>query len=669
MFATLVLERDPLQWAQLPNAILSWLISAGGASTLILWLVTLAATLRTRGATNKRAEFGLGLLLLILFVVPFVFFFLWALLTSKKRWTPAEKDLNVPFLTLGTAFTLSLLYLAILIRLLVPASPLSTQVLVLVGGLGLGFLITPLAVSAITRMRWARIWALARLSLTDALRGRVALVFALMALVFLFADWFVRYKPEDQVRNYVRVVYWSMTPLFLMTATLLGAFSLPTDIKNQSIHTIVTKPVERLEIVLGRFLGFAILLTAGLFALSFVSYLYIWRGVTPEAKEESFKARVPIFGNLYFFSVNKKSDKGESVGREWGYRSYISGPHPSKPDTPPTYAVWEFEDLPANLGDEGGTVPFELTFDIFRLNKGEENKGVFCTFTFADGRLSVPEVERGRKIAREERNKLAERTTSKQPADVEEKLLEKYRLFEVGGVEVTDYHTQTLQVPAAFFKFLRELDQKAPRIGEPGNRPPALMITVNVDRISQSQLVGVARRDFYMLAAEQPFWQNFFKGILGMWFSFLLVLGIAIACSTYLSGVISWVCTLFLFGAGLFNDYIQDLALNRAVGGGPLEAARKLFTNTPITVPLDPTPASNLVKGFDEIYRRWLQLFLHIIPDVNRFDLHQYVANGFDIPWSQVLFLDNFVYLVAYLLPWMVLSYYLMKFREIANPT
>jgi len=42
-------------------------------------------------------------------------------------------------------------------------------------------------------------------------------------LVFLFAGWFVPYRAEDQVRNYVRVVYWPMGFLFLVTAGLLGS--------------------------------------------------------------------------------------------------------------------------------------------------------------------------------------------------------------------------------------------------------------------------------------------------------------------------------------------------------------------------------------------------------------------------------------------------------------
>jgi hypothetical protein len=60
---------------------------------------------------------------------------------------------------------------------------------------------------------------------------------------------------------------------------------------------------------------------------------------------------------------------------------------------------------------------------------------------------------------------------------------------------------------------------------------------------------------------------------------------------------------------------------------------------------------------------------LNLIPDVNRFDLHPYVANGFDVPVLNVLVIDNLIPLVGYLLPWAILAYYMMKYREIANPT
>src|SRR2546430_1730976 len=133
-------------------------------------------------------------------------------------------------------------------------------------------------------MRLRRIFALAKLSFKEALRRRILYAFAGFILVLLFASWFLfDTKPEDEVRTYVDVVFTVMTPLLLWAAILISAFSLPDDIKNQTIHTVVTKPVERFEIILGRFLGFLALMTLVLLTLTGVSLLYILREVHPEA--------------------------------------------------------------------------------------------------------------------------------------------------------------------------------------------------------------------------------------------------------------------------------------------------------------------------------------------------------------------------------------------------
>src|SRR6185312_19927 len=99
-----------------------------------------------------------------------------------------------------------------------------------------------------------------------------------------------------QVRTYVQVVFLAMSSLMLFTAALLASFSIPTDIKQQTIHTIVTKPVERFEIVLGRFFGFLALMTVILVLMTAVSLLYVLGGIHPEAAAESLKARDPLYG-------------------------------------------------------------------------------------------------------------------------------------------------------------------------------------------------------------------------------------------------------------------------------------------------------------------------------------------------------------------------------------
>ena len=58
--------------------------------------------------------------------------------------------------------------------------------------------------------------------------------------------------------------------------------------------------------------------------MSALSLVYVAREINPEARAESYKARVPVFGDLQIYQ-GKNMAEGISVGREWDYRKYISG--------------------------------------------------------------------------------------------------------------------------------------------------------------------------------------------------------------------------------------------------------------------------------------------------------------------------------------------------------
>jgi hypothetical protein len=608
--------------------------------------------------------------------------------------------------------------------------------LVISGLLALFVVVTPLALDFFTRISWRRIFAIALLSWKEAIRGRVVWVFGLMALVFLFGDWFVAaHSPREQVGNYVRLVYWTMTPLFLITAALLGSFSIPTDVYNNSIHTIVTKPVEKFEIVLGRFFGYAALLTIGLAIVSIVSLLYVLRGVSTETSRESFRARVPIYGKIHYEGT-KDAMRGDNVGREWTYRSYITGPTQRQPQALRQYAVWSFESVPAELGSREEWILFEFAFDIFRLSKGDEGKGVFCTFVFSDGTRSSRELPAALKEMHLERDPLLAAAAKKRDSvkakaaefvatfpdgdaarrkalreaiakeypkfgstldswaeklqratgDSAKKAVEdfftallreyeaevraihnqmaaKHRIFDKPGREITDEiaDAQNIEVPPGLFDGISKQQR------EPGT--PPLRAFCSVDMAREAQMVGVSRQDFYLLAFEKPFWQNFLKGVVGMWCTHMLMLAVSLACSTYLSSVISFVNTSLLFVFGYFVDYLREIADRRLDGGGPLESGMRITMQMPIAKKLDSSPGTSVVQFLDDVFSWWIGRILNVLPDVTRHDLHIYVANGFDISWADVLFLDNFVPLVGYLVPWAVFAYYLMKYREIANPS
>ena len=71
-----------------------------------------------------------------------------------------------------------------------------------------------------------------------------------------------RARTAIPARVYLSFVLTSTNYLVLLMALLLSAFSLPNDIKNRTIYTVVTKPIRASEIVLGRTLGFAAVGTA-----------------------------------------------------------------------------------------------------------------------------------------------------------------------------------------------------------------------------------------------------------------------------------------------------------------------------------------------------------------------------------------------------------------------
>ena len=233
------------------------------------------------------------------------------------------------------------------------------------------------------------------------MRRRVIWAPLVILLIFLFPPkWFFLLKPEAEVSTYVKIIYYALTAVMLLVLSLLGAFAIPTDIRNQTIHTVVTKPVERFEIVLGRILGYLGLATVILGGLSIISLVMLWASEpSEEAKYESYKARVPVYGKLEFVDIRKPTEQfeGTSVGREWEYRKYIAGGRQT-----PHRAIWKFDgerDIRA-LADRPGAVPCEFAFDIFRTTKGDENKGVTCTFQF----VAWPWGDPNRPEARAERN-------------------------------------------------------------------------------------------------------------------------------------------------------------------------------------------------------------------------------------------------------------------------
>ncbi len=639
MFGALTFDRDPLSAADIPGGMLAWLRIVGGIAFFALVLWFLLGLPRLRAEDRARIPGWLATLFVGCFVLALASYLLAGLaglvsLAGSGRLARFALDAAAALVTAGGAFAL--------LGVLLPFG------------------------RALPRLRFRRIFALARLSFKEAVRRRVLYAFAGILLVFLFASWFIALsaKPEDEVRTYVGTVFWVMEVLLLVAAVLVSAFSIPTDIKNQTIHTIVTKPVERFEVVLGRFLGFFALLTLVLVFMTGVCLLYVLREVHPEAAAESLKAREPLYGQLRFENTERE-DRAVNVGREWEYRNYITRPAPGQEAQT---ARWDFQRVPASLAKRSN-VTFEYTFDIYRTTKGEkEGADVTCTVRLYTWRYRPGNDAEFRKA----------RKGTVDPARDSE-LAEQYGYYEITGQPVTDYHTQAFTVPGGLFKNIHtadpERDSELKASGEP--RPPDLQVRVTCE--SATQYVGMARYDLYGRLDDPHgsdrlrFALNFFKASFGLWLELALAVGLAVVLSTYLSGVITLVVVAALFVPSLLGgfglEFMRSVAEGTNVGGGPAESMLRIFRRelTGPSLQDSSSTTEQIAWRSDTGFRVFVRVALAFIPDVNRFRLDDHVAEGFNISWDQMGLLS--LLLAAHLIPWFLLAYYLIHWREIASPT
>ncbi|MFT3882030.1 MAG: hypothetical protein QM703_20540 [Gemmatales bacterium] len=493
-----------------------------------------------------------------------------------------------------------------------------------------------------------RLIAIARFSIKEAIRRKVLWVFLILGVVVLFASWFITTeKKADQWQQYINLVFYVVTSMVLVTTAILACFSLPTDIRQQTIFTVVTKPVQKLEIMLGRVLGLVVLMTVVLALAAAISLIYVARGVDPEVAK-AIRARNVEFGRLRFRDFEDRGNDAlrergrDNIGRTWDYFQYLAGGTSQE-------AIWFFPNLPSSVAKQD-KVLVESTFDIFRTSKGGTEKveeGVPVQFYFVNSKKWKNNFE-------EYRNARDPKTNLPLTPD------EKARIF--GYYE--------LPKPARVF------DEGEPtKVYFPGSimadSPPDAVLEVHLNCRASSQYLGVAERNLYLLLKEGNWVWNFFKGMIGVWFFMVLIVVLGTVLSTYLNAPISLMMTILIIilGQPAILKYIEEQAqpsdpVNRP-GGRALESFYRLVNKENMVTRLQDSTATRAIVALDDSTRHLFKLVHAALPDVEIYDRKLFVAEGFDIPMGELL--ATFLRLLMYSFPLLLLGYFLLSGREIAN--
>ncbi len=479
-----------------------------------------------------------------------------------------------------------------------------------------------------------RCLALMQLTFREALRRKTLWVFAVFAVLFLFAGWFlsdVTADAELQVKNYVSFVLRTISWLILPVALLLACWGLPEDIKARSLHTVVTKPVRRHEIVLGRILGYTAIGGLVLAGMAGVGYVWINRQL-PETMRSQLTARVPVYGSIRFID-NEGNDKdlqgnqltaGVNTGDESMFRSFIEG-------TTNARAIWEFSNIDlGRLEREGGLV-LESSFHSFRTYKGNIEKQLMCQFT------------------------LANPTT---------KLRVRLNSFEVREFRRNVYDVLKLN------ETLQDDEGKKVSLAEliDGGK-----LTVETACLSSAQYLGMARPDLFIRLPDRRFAASYFKSIanIGLMMIMVIVLGVTSGC--FLKGPVATILTAFIVIVGKFaHGFLESLVTGRMQhnpnlkmeGTGVLDSLYRIPTHINPQIDLGNSFGIRVMKAIDNIELNGLWAVQHMFPNFGSFDTTEYVANAFDVPWAEAL-LPSLFTTVGYCLPWILIGYFSLRLREL----
>lgn len=293
-----------------------------------------------------------------------------------------------------------------------------------------------------------RILAIAQLTLRESIRRKALLVFVVFALLFMFGSWFISdpgERPEMQATVHITFILKAIAWLSVPVVLLLACWGLPQDIKQRSLHTVVTKPVRRSEVVIGRILGFAAMGTLILGVMAVAGHIWIKRQV-PDQAQSLLVSRVPIYGTLEFTDeAGHPAARGVNTGDIWDFRSYIVGATGAS-------AIWSFENItPSQLveqrnadgsvvidqetGEPVKVLRLEYNFEAFRTHKGVMGQGVRAQFKFMnDLRTQMAQVFSGLADYQLVADKIAEGSF----ADAGDELKRLATGIDPGGVPVTN---------------------------------------------------------------------------------------------------------------------------------------------------------------------------------------------------------------------------------------
>jgi len=552
--------------------------------------------------------------------------------------------------------------------------------------------------------RFRRIFALSRLAFKEAVRRKVLYVVGLFVVILLLAGWFLNPQSDDPARLYVSFVLTATNYLVLALALFISAFSLPEDIKNKTLFTIVTKPVRATEIVLGRMLGFVAMGTVILVPMGLLSYLFTTRGLDHTHQNVADVRQLDGGGyegetdytafHSHTFELNESGEGVTNMVR--GHRHLVirnadgsfrvGQPEGALRARVPSYGTLVFRDRTGNLQEEGIDVGNE------RLSGGYGSAGFSRLIGVSSGTRKIEHgyVEGGGLGTAEYTfsGVTEDRYPDSIPVDLS---LRAYRSYK-GNIERGIRGTITMKHPSKPFESSPvdfvvneyEVDQTFLPLeieGMSGGTATELNVfedlvdekgrmTLIIRCIDDAQYLGMTPASVYLRPTDNSFAWNLTKAYISIWLQMTMVTAFGVMFSTFLTGPVAMIATAVVVLLGFSAEQVYDtrhyIDIGVERGGGPIESMVRILKQDAMTTQLDvDTVAAKVIKTTDAGIVYTLDAIATALPNLPKMvNTAEFAASGFDI--FGALLARHAVATLGYVLLAFLISYFTLKAREIA---
>jgi len=370
-----------------------------------------------------------------------------------------------------------------------------------------------------------RIWSIAILTFREAIHNKVLLscgFFAVLVVLIRLAVFAVGGREmQVNVEQFTRIALLLILITGAVVTIVLVSPSLSQDIKSKVIHTVIPKPIHRVEILLGKVVGFAgtaalILLIVGTITLVLIRLTV--RGTADEGLRNPLAAEVTVPAASIRFSGGSIAYMKRST-RRWinpdvkeEDRVPAEAFDPESVKFTPGQSTVAFDRItPGDL--RGQPLRFELRLGVNRYGGGAGQ----------DPEISVVVVNR----ETGERRLIGRRDVD----DDEHKPL-----------IIRENAPRRIKVPAGFI----------------GNGSAVDLIVRN---FTPKHRIGIERTDVTLLLADRSYTANFVKSLIILFTEVLLVVVIGVMSSTFLSGLIAMMFTAVVWVSGHLMGWMSTILL------------------------------------------------------------------------------------------------------------